>query len=76
MASDVLLQQCSRRKLLTGMAATSTCVIAPGDAFASAADRFGLTPVCLTSDSDLLEALQSYLARNVGAPVERILKRT
>jgi phosphonate transport system substrate-binding protein len=46
---------------------------------ASAADapfQFGLTPVFLTSDLVLLEALQSYLTRAVEAEVRLVLKRT
>lgn len=38
--------------------------------------RFGLTPVFLTSDLQLLEALQRYLSRAMGTEVELVLKRT
>ena len=37
---------------------------------------FGLTPVFLTSDLVLLEALQTYLARGIGAEVRLLLRRT
>jgi phosphonate transport system substrate-binding protein len=37
---------------------------------------FGLTPVFLTSDLALLEALQTYLARAVGSEVRLVLRRT
>lgn len=37
---------------------------------------FGLTPVFLTSDLTLLEALQNYLARALGLEVRLVLKRT
>ncbi len=38
--------------------------------------RFGLTPVFLTSDLQLLEALQRYLTLAMGIEVELVLKRT
>lgn len=38
--------------------------------------RFGLTPVFLTNDIELLERLQSYLARVCGRPVQLIQRRT
>lgn len=38
--------------------------------------RFGLTPVFLTSDLDLLEQLGSYLEKATGHPVELVTRRT
>nr|WP_293424942.1 PhnD/SsuA/transferrin family substrate-binding protein [Phreatobacter sp.] len=38
--------------------------------------RFGLTPVFLSNDLALLEALQGYLARALGGEVQLVLKRT
>lgn len=38
--------------------------------------RFGLTPVFLTNDLELLDALQSYLERETGFAVELITRRT
>ena len=38
--------------------------------------RFGLTPVFLTNDLELLGRLQSYLQRATGHPVELITRRT
>jgi len=38
--------------------------------------RFGLTPVFLTSDLQLLEALQHYLTVTMGVEVQLVLKRT
>ncbi|MDI4663430.1 PhnD/SsuA/transferrin family substrate-binding protein [Xanthobacter autotrophicus] len=38
--------------------------------------RFGLTPVFLTSDLELLGRLQSYLRRATGFPVELVSRRT
>lgn len=38
--------------------------------------RFGLTPVFLSSDLELLEALQRYLSAAMGTEVQLVLKRT
>lgn len=38
--------------------------------------RFGLTPVFLSSDLELLEALQRYLSVSMGTEVQLVLKRT
>lgn len=38
--------------------------------------RFGLTPVFLTSDLELLGRLQSYLQRATGHPVDLVMRRT
>lgn len=38
--------------------------------------RFGLTPVFLSSDLELLEALQRYLTLAMGTEVQLVLKRT
>lgn len=43
---------------------------------ADQAFTFGLTPVFLTSDLVLLEALQSYLSKAMGIEVRLVLKRT
>ena len=45
-------------------------------ALASDAIRFGLTPVFLTNDLELLGRLQSYLQRATGHPVELVTRRT
>ena len=49
---------------------------APAEALASGPIRFGLTPVFLTNDLELLGRLQSYLQRATGHPVELITRRT
>ena len=46
------------------------------EAQASDAIRFGLTPVFLTNDLELLGRLQSYLQRATGYPVTLITRRT
>ncbi|ODT20576.1 MAG: phosphonate ABC transporter substrate-binding protein [Hyphomicrobium sp. SCN 65-11] len=63
----------SRRALLAGAAAS--LVLSRG-ARAAQPFRFGLTPVFLTSDLQLLEALQHYLTTAMGVEVQLVLKRT
>lgn len=66
----------SRRGVLAlGIGATA----APHVGSARAGDEellFGLTPVFLTSDLDLLEKLKGYLDSTVGRPVKLVTKRT
>ena len=66
-----------RRAILT---AGACALIAPAFgapvSAASATIRFGLTPVFLTNDLELLGRLQSYLQRATGHPVELITRRT
>lgn len=65
----------SRRDLLPAALALATL---PVTRLARAADefRFGLTPVCLTSDLELLARLRTYLERTLGQPVRLVTKRT
>lgn len=63
----------SRRALLAG--ATASLVL-PRGTLADQPFRFGLTPVFLTSDLQLLEALQHYLTIAMGVEVQLVLKRT
>jgi phosphonate transport system substrate-binding protein len=69
----------SRRGLLSLAAGTAVVSVAgrvPA-AFPEADPiRFGLTPVFLTSDLDLLELLESYLEKATGRPVELVTRRT
>ena len=70
-------RQMERRALLG--AAISLLVASAGGAgaqTASGAIRFGLTPVFLTNDLELLGRLQSYLQRATGYPVSLITRRT
>lgn len=64
-----------RRTVLAGAAALSVA-----GAFVARADdqevRFGLTPVMLTSDLDLLDTLRRYLEDTTGVRVRLITKRT
>lgn len=65
----------TRRAVLTGITST----LLTSDALpvrAAQPFRFGLTPVFLTSDLQLLEALQRYLSVAMGVEVQLVLKRT
>jgi phosphonate transport system substrate-binding protein len=66
----------SRRRWLQGAA---SLVALPNVAWARETKtpiRFGLTPVFLTSDLELLGRLQAYLQRSTGMPVNLITRRT
>jgi phosphonate transport system substrate-binding protein len=65
------------RRVLARMAATAAAYacIGPGRA-ADDAITFGLTPVFLTSDLELLDRLKSYLEEATGRPVRLVLRRT
>lgn len=65
----------TRRTLIKALPAT-LAVSMPSIVQASQPFRFGLTPVFLSSDLELLEALQRYLTASMGAEVQLVLKRT
>jgi len=70
----------ARRKFLTLSAGAAAAAALTG-ARRSAADetdviRFGLTPVLLTSDLDLLDLLKSYLEKATGRAVQLVTRRT
>jgi phosphonate transport system substrate-binding protein len=67
-----------KRKLL---GATASLILAStmgamAETLPRASIRFGLTPVFLTNDLELLGRLQSYLQRATGYPVELVTRRT
>lgn len=67
-------QRPTRRAVALGLAAFPAMTRASGaqpDAL-----RFGLTPVFLSSDLELLARLESYLAATTGYPVELVTRRT
>jgi phosphonate transport system substrate-binding protein len=67
-----------RRELLSATASV-LLASATGGATRTAANgpiRFGLTPVFLTNDLELLGRLQSYLQRATGYPVSLVTRRT
>lgn len=65
-----------RRLLLAGGGAGLGALLAPQLLRADRPFQFGLTPVFLTSDLVLLEALQAYLTRAIGSEVRLVLRRT
>lgn len=65
----------SRRAVLAGLAGT-VALAAPPTVRGAQPFRFGLTPVFLSSDLELLEALQKYLSSSMGTEVQLVLKRT
>ena len=66
----------ARRDILTGILACGSAL--QGDPAVALADelRFGLTPVFLTSDLELLARLRGYLARATGRVVRLVTRRT
>jgi phosphonate transport system substrate-binding protein len=66
----------TRRAVLLASALAGAAVTAPRRLLAERPYRFGLTPVFLSNDLALLEALQGYLARALGSEVQLVLKRT
>lgn len=67
-----------RRVFLTGLASffASLAVFPRLPEAKSSEIRFGLTPVFLTSDLELLDRLQAYLERATGVPVNLVTRRT
>jgi phosphonate transport system substrate-binding protein len=65
-----MLSAMSRRALIGSATGLATVRLARADA----PFLFGLTPVFLTSDLVLLEALQAYLARAIGSEVRLVLR--
>ena len=67
-----------RRFLALSAGAVTATLIGRHTAVASEADtiRFGLTPVLLTSDLNLLDLLKSYLEESTGRSVELVTRRT
>lgn len=64
----------TRRGLLVAAASAALFPVRP--AYARDALSFGLTPVFLDSDVELLAQLQTYLERRTGRPVELVKRRT
>lgn len=67
-----------RRVFLTGLASffASLAVFSRQSQAESSEIRFGLTPVFLTSDLELLGRLQEYLGRATGVSVNLVTRRT
>ncbi len=66
----------TRRTAVQSLAAVTLTVSAPAIVRSSTPFTFGLTPVFLTNDLVLLEALQSYLAKAMGEEVRLVQRRT
>ena len=68
----------SRRSAMRLAGGTALCALSSGhgQAQASGRIRFGLTPVFLTNDLELLNSLQAYLAHETGYEIELITRRT
>jgi phosphonate transport system substrate-binding protein len=75
-AGQCLDQMPHRRRALRFAAAAAASLAIPSIGRAQPSFRFGLTPVFLTSDLVLLEALQDYLTKAMGGDVRLVLKRT
>lgn len=72
-----MLQSKDRRAVLKGGIAAAAAWVLPCSAEANQPElRFGLTPVFLTNDLELLTRLKSYLARATGRPVRLVTRRT
>jgi len=67
----------TRRDLIAFAVSGAATLVAPA-AFGAADEtfRFGLTPVFLSNDLELLGHLKSYLASRIGGPVELVTRRT
>jgi len=68
----------SRRRVVAGAAAAAVTCALPS-AMARAADtpiRFGLTPVFLNNDLELLDRLRAFLSRSTGQQVTLVQRRT
>src|SRR5687768_5787886 len=67
----------SRRDVLAGLGCVTGSFIAPVSTFAASSElRFGLTPVFLTNNLEILARLRSYLERAMDAPVRLVTRRT
>ncbi|QRM34348.1 PhnD/SsuA/transferrin family substrate-binding protein [Microvirga sp. VF16] len=66
----------SRREVVSGILALATVTGVPPAVAAPEELRFGLTPVFLTSDLELLDRLRSYLEHATGFPVRLVTRRT
>ncbi|TGD94561.1 PhnD/SsuA/transferrin family substrate-binding protein [Methylobacterium nonmethylotrophicum] len=66
----------SRRELLTAFASLTATAAASKACAASDEYRFGLTPVFLTSDQELLSRLRAYLERKLDRRVRLVSRRT
>lgn len=64
----------SRRRFVAGL--SSLAAIGPARSASAVALNFGLTPVFLTNDLELLTKLKAYLSRKTGREVQLVRRRT
>ena len=69
-------RQMKRRHALAWLAATPLALSGFGSAQARAPLNFGLTPVFLTNDLELLTKLEAYLAATTGREIALVQRRT
>lgn len=66
----------SRRQFLAQGAVAALVIAAATEAASTAPLNFGLTPVFLTNDLELLTKLKTYLSRKTGREVQLVQRRT
>jgi phosphonate transport system substrate-binding protein len=66
----------SRRHALRAIAGAALLPVLPRPASSATSVSFGLTPVFLDSDIELLAMLRQYLGRRLGRPIELVKRRT
>jgi len=71
-----MTHEITRRSILAGISATGLWPSTLARAQKNKTIRFGLTPVFLTNDIDLLEKLESYLSAATGYNIELVRRRT
>ncbi len=67
---------CSRRDVVSGVLAACAMNASPAAIASTDELRFGLTPVFLSSDLELLDKLRSYLVGATGGPIRLVTRRT
>ncbi len=66
----------TRREIVAGALAAVVTGTVPSKASENRPFRFGLTPVFLSNDLELLNRLRGYLSDKMGMPVELVSRRT
>lgn len=73
------MRSVNRRRLLSALSASVlpfSCLVAPASGADEQPIRFGLTPVFLSNDLELLGNLKAYLERVMGSEVQFVTRRT
>ncbi|MFN4140757.1 PhnD/SsuA/transferrin family substrate-binding protein [Aestuariivirga sp.] len=74
--TSVKVRPDSARRVLLSALATLPLAARTGRAASAAVLRFGLTPVFLSNDLELLSKLKNYLSRQTGREVQLVQRRT